>query len=118
MILYDRSGMPTAYTEDLDNIFLFSGQPVAYLFKNMIYGFNGKHLGWFENGWIRDLRGACVFFSEYAHGIGPTKPIKRNLPIKRVKLIKPIRTVRHVPRLPAIMSLLWSPLSGKEFFSQ
>lgn len=48
--LFETSGQPTAYiaTEDM-TIFLWTGEPVAYFIKNSIYGFNGKHLGWFEN---------------------------------------------------------------------
>ena len=45
MILYDKSGIPTAYLEDGEHIYLFTGQPVAYLYENAIYGFNGHQFG-------------------------------------------------------------------------
>lgn len=118
MVLYDKSGKPIAYTDDMDTIYLFTGKPVAYFYENKIYSFNGKHLGWFENGWIRDLLGACVFFSEHANGAGPVTPIKQISPIKTIKQIKPIPGIRHIPKIPAIKSFLWSPLSGEKFFSQ
>lgn len=58
--LFDVSGSPTAYIarNDQNTIYLWNGTPVAYLdLNNLIYGFNGKHLGWFENGIVRNLSG-------------------------------------------------------------
>jgi len=63
--LYDSSGKPVAYIAEDLTIFLWSGKPVAYLDKANsgwnVYGFNGKHLGWFKDGIIRnhDGDGAC-----------------------------------------------------------
>ena len=31
MVFYDNHGRPTAYTEDDVHIYLFTGEPVAYL---------------------------------------------------------------------------------------
>ena len=81
MVFYDNHGRPTAYTEDDIHIYLFTGEPVAYIDRDAVYGYNGKHLGWFSNGWIRDLNGCCVFFSEKANGCGPVKPIKYICPV-------------------------------------
>jgi hypothetical protein len=55
--LYDASGRPTAYIVPKDgSIYLWSGKPVAYLHNEHVYGFNGRHLGWFEDGiiWAHD----------------------------------------------------------------
>lgn len=109
MVFYDNHGEPTAYTEDGVHIYLFSGEPVAYLDHDAIYGYNGRQFGWFDNGWMRDLNGDCVFFSEKATRSGPVKPVKHICPIK---CIKEIRRVRAVNRLG------WSQLSGIEFFKQ
>ena len=64
MVFYDNYGRPTAYTEDDIHIYLFTGEPVAYIDRDAVYGYNGRQFGWFQNGWIRDLNGCCVFFSE------------------------------------------------------
>jgi 4-fold beta-flower domain-containing protein len=51
--LFSSQGKPTAYIADDSTIYLWSGKPVAYLYPDSvndglnIYGFNGKHLGWF-----------------------------------------------------------------------
>lgn len=119
MTFYNNSGEATAYLDDdLTHIYLFDGTPVAYLVNNMVYGFNGHQFGWFENGWIRDLNGDCVFFTKDAFGPGPIKPIKKMNPIKSIKHIKPVKCVREIKRLKAISSLSWSTFSGKQFFGQ
>lgn len=118
MVFYDCHGHPVAYTEDNVHVYLFTGEPVAYFAQDAVYGFNGKHLGWINDGWIRDLHGACVFFSESASGSGPIKPIKEICPIKSIKRIMPIKSIREIKRIREINQLAWSRLSGKQFFAQ
>ena len=58
--LFDASGAAQAYisVDDGLTIYMRSGKPVAYLQKGgsgggyNVYGFNGKHLGWFAKGAI------------------------------------------------------------------
>lgn len=113
--LYSHSGEPIAYTEDGQHIYLFSGAPVAYLDGDAVYSFSGNHIGWFEDGWIRDLKGGCVLFTDGAQG-GPVRPVKHVKPVKGVKHVKPVKGVKQVKSVKAIKSLSWSPLSGKQFF--
>lgn len=75
ILFYNESGVSAAYTEDGTHIYLFSGEPVAYIDGNSIFSFSGKHLGWYIQGWIRDNNGDCVFFTKEATG-GPVKPVK------------------------------------------
>jgi hypothetical protein len=66
--LFDYDGTPVAYIdtdEDL-TIFLWNGTPVAYLSQSSVYGFNGKHLGWFKKGIVWDREGYGVGFVEGA----------------------------------------------------
>ncbi len=113
---YNMSGKPVAYTEDDENIYTFSGSPVAYLDGDAVYAFSGKHIGWFEDGWIRDTNGLCVFFTVAASG-GPVKPVINVNSVKGVKHVKPVKGVKHVKSVKAVKSLTWSPLSGEQFFS-
>jgi hypothetical protein len=51
-ILYDKNGIAVAYiTSDYhETVYLWEGLPVAYLYEqDQVYGFNGRHLGWFKN---------------------------------------------------------------------
>lgn len=62
--LFSGAGKADAYIaiDDELTIYLWSGKPVAYLEKDNdggyhVYGFNGKHLGWFVKGVVRDHKG-------------------------------------------------------------
>ena len=117
MNFYDKNGNATAYTEDNIHIYLFNGKAVVYFQCNKVYGFNGSHLGWFENGWIRDLKGKCVMFSSKASG-GPIKPIKNKAPRKNIKEDMPIKKNRKQVKIKNIYHLAWSHLSGIDFLLQ
>ncbi len=67
--LFNGAGNAEAYIalDDEMTIYLWSGKPVAYLTKDSeggynVYGFNGKHLGWFVKGalWDHDGNAACA----------------------------------------------------------
>lgn len=57
--LYDADGDPVAYIlEENDNaIYLWSGDVVAYVMDEKVYGWNGKHLGWLLDGVVCDRSG-------------------------------------------------------------
>lgn len=72
--LFNSRGEPVAYidTDDEDcTIYMWNGYPVAYLTTTSdddfsIYGFNGKHLGWYADGIVRDHQGYAVGFAKGA----------------------------------------------------
>ena len=114
---YDQTGRPVAYTQDGIHIYTFLGKPVAYLHGDSVYSFSGNHLGWFEDGWIRDNSGSCVFYTHDAQG-GPVKTVKSVKPVKSVKSVKPVKSVKSVRPVKAVKSTSWSDLSGDQFFDQ
>jgi len=114
---YDAQGDPVAYTEDMKTIYLFSGEPVAYLVDSSVYSFSGKHLGRFENGWIRDNYGNCVFFTDEAQEGGPTKPPPCTKPAKDLKHIRPLKESRARQSLAVSKTSSWSKRSGPQFFT-
>lgn len=117
MEFYNYEGKPIAYCEDKENIYLFSGQPVAYFYNDLVYGYNGIQFGWYENGWIRDLQGKCVFCTKDASG-GMLKPVCRVVPVKGVKRVAPVKAVRRVARVKAVSKLVWSNLSNENYSKQ
>ena len=94
---------------------MFDGKPVAYFHKNSIYTFQGSHIGRFEDGWIRDNDGYCVFFTPDAKG-GPIKPVKRVKPVKSVKQVKPVKSVKQIAPVKKVNKLSWSSYSTSDFF--
>ena len=106
--LFDATGKPVAYVADGLTIYLWSGKPVAYLWEDRrggfhIYGFNGKHLGWFVKGVVRDHSG------DAAGGLKETFRSTTQLePLKGLKELKPLKNLRELPPLRPLFSLQWS----------
>ncbi|MFH1385121.1 MAG: 4-fold beta flower protein [Candidatus Omnitrophota bacterium] len=103
---YDQSGYPIAYCDDGHHIYLFSGKPVAYILEDSVFSFEGHHLGWLHNGWVRDHNGDAVFFTENASG-GILKPIPNPRPFKAFKEFLPFKGFRNFPPLKPLWSLEW-----------
>ena len=117
MVFYNYAGKPIAYCDDGEEIYLFSGKPVAYFYKDLIYGYNGNEFGWFENGWVMDMHGKCAFFTEKAKG-GPVTPVCSVVPVKCVQRVTPVKAVRKVERVKPVSQYAWSNLSNEAFFMQ
>ena len=112
---FDENGEPIAYSDDNEHIFLFDGSAVAFISDDSIYDYDGKHLGWFEDGWVRDGNGYCVFFTDEAIG-GPMHPMKSMKPMKSLKELKPLKGLKELKPLKSLKSSSWSQQSNVNFF--
>jgi hypothetical protein len=102
--LYSSVGKPVAYIADDDStIYLWSGKPVAYLTSEDVYGFNGKHLGWFVKGLIYNHDGEIVG----AVRSRLKRPVEVS-PVKSIREIKPIKSIREIKPIRPILGLTWS----------
>jgi len=105
--LFDSDGDATAYIADDEDstIYMWDGTPVAYLVTNdsysfHIYGFNGKHLGWFEGGVVRDHDGYAVGFVK-----GAVNKATKYEPYKSYKKYKPYKSYKeYAPYKPYFKS--------------
>lgn len=116
MTFYDCTGAAVAYSDDGEAIYLYTGEPVAYLNSDSVFAYSGRHLGFFEDGWVRDHHGMCVFFSENSQG-GPVRPVRGVTPVRSARGVLPVRGVRQVPPVRAVRELGWSPLSGRRYWT-
>jgi hypothetical protein len=101
--LFDQKGKPVAYIDEKDGftIYLWSGIPVAYMVSEQkelhVYGFNGMHLGWFEQGIMYNNQGYIVGFIQDAllmfTEAEPYKPIKKFAPVKLYRDVVPFKPV-------------------------
>lgn len=117
--LCDGKGRASAYVvaDDDLTIYLWSGEPVAYLTRDNgrdfhVYGFNGKHLGWFVNGIVRDHEGdaACAL-----------KDVVSNAqiePIKSLKSLQSLKSLKELAPLRPLLSRQWGELPCRFFLSQ
>ncbi len=112
--LFDKDGIPVAYiaTDNSQTIYLWGGQPVAYLYGDNVYGFNGKHLGWFIDGVIFGHDGCvlCAIRSKLSIGT-------RGEPGKGGKHGTPGKSGRHgAPGRPGL-SRQFSKIQGADALS-
>lgn len=113
--LYDQHGNAVAYVEPDGVIYLYEGTPVGYIEAEDVFAFDGRHLGWYLQGWVRDHHGGCVFFTEAAQG-GPVRPVRAVRPVRGVRGVRPVRGVRQVRPVRPVMGIGWSRVSGPQFF--
>lgn len=75
--LLNQRGATVAYIDRSDDgtIYLWSGIPTAYLNGTSIYGFNGRHLGWFADGIVRDSGGRRAGYIEEALAVYGGTPL-------------------------------------------
>jgi len=116
LALFNKDGKAIGYidTKDKDRtIYLYSGEPVAIISEADVYGFNGKHLGWFEKGIVRDHDG---------RRIGNTKKAATGYtqyePYKSYKRQKPYIGYKSYPPYKPYFSNSWSDNSFEEFLLQ
>lgn len=98
--LYDNNGTPVAYLDkdDGNTFFLWNGVPVAYLDEDYaVYGFNGMQLGWYFNGYMRDLKGYIVGFNKQSATI-----VVKVSPLISIKMMKPVKSIKQIRRIKPI----------------
>ena len=113
--LFNSEGKATAYVADDDDltIYLWSGKPVAYLSGDNIYGFNGKHLGWWVKGIIYDHDGNAVGATKNATNINTEYE-----PYKGYKEYKPYKSYKEYAPYKPYFSSSWSNDSFRMFLSR
>jgi hypothetical protein len=111
--LYDSAGKAVAYIAADQEItfYLWSGKPCAYLDGQDVYGFNGKHLGWFQSGVIYDHDGHVVA----ALAKNFRTPVEM-APLKTMKELRPLKSLKELRPLKPLFLRDWSQLPAKVFF--
>lgn len=116
--IFNSRGKAIAFLEvgEDQTIYMWSGKPVAYLHKENkeqhLYGFNGKHLGWYEEGILYTHDGDAIGFIEGAMTIftefEPIKGFKRFKPYKSFKEFPPFKPFfsKYFSKTPLSMFLL------------
>ncbi len=110
MDFHDRNGRATHYINPNGVLYSWGGQALGKLHGENLYNNSGKQIGRVKDGWLRDLSGGAVAFTNGAKG-GPIPPIKQIPSIKSIPSIPPIPAIPAIPRIPAIPSLGWSGYS-------
>jgi hypothetical protein len=65
--LYGQRGQVYAWLQsDTGRIISLRGQHLAFIVRDNVYNWRGQHIGWWDNGHMRDRRGAVVVFTQEA----------------------------------------------------
>lgn len=109
--LYDRDGRNIAYIDD-DTVYLISGEPVATFKRSMIFNAEGDQIGMLDDGWVLDMSGKCVCFSEESTNSPAKKSMKKaSHKTKKHRNLRPPHGGRRV-----IKKSVWSTTPADEFF--
>ena len=117
--LFNGAAEAKAYVAEDLTIYLWSGEPAAYLDTGRsstevdIYGFNGKHLGWFRRGIVYDHEGYAVGAVRDAF---ISKPMFA--PFKGFKQFKPFKMFKEFGPFRPFFTKSWSDTSLSRFLRQ
>jgi hypothetical protein len=117
--LFAGDGAAVAYIADDLTVYLWSGEPVAYLEDQSgdgafnVFGFNGKHLGWYDSGVVRDHQGRAVGARKEAFASSV-----QSEPFKAFKQFKPFKAFKEFAPLRPLFSKEWSRVYLDEFLKQ
>jgi hypothetical protein len=118
--LFNADGVSDVYisfSEDEPTVYMWSGKPVAYLASSVgggfnVYGFNGKHLGWYVSGIVRDHKGRPVC------GVYRVVPNPKPVPLRSQKQLLPQKSSKQVAPLRPLYKRQWSSTPCGLFLSQ
>jgi hypothetical protein len=115
--LYDAKGVAVAFVNSDGIEWTFyswtDGVPTAYLDEDSIYGFNGKHLGWFERGTVFDHDGNVVMAVAARFKDGVQTP-----PPKSPKQYKPYKDYKEYRPYKPVYNNTWSKTAARSFLEQ
>lgn len=102
--IYDRYGTPNLKVLNNGDLVDFNGNFLGFIKKKNVYNYIGLHVGWYEEGTLRDHVGNVVGFGERPTdhitpilpitGVSPVVPIPRVVPLKPITPLSPIRPMK------------------------
>lgn len=107
--LFGQQGYSDYFIYGNDRIVRPNGSSLAWIDKQgNVYGYDGNHLGWYENGCIRGHDGGVMAWQRNAKNLGVIPPIPQIPPILSIPKIEPIRPIHSIPPIKPIPKLDWS----------
>lgn len=110
---YDSRGRAAVYIELSDGLtfYLWPGEPVGYLDTDSIFGFNGKHLGWYHDGLVYDHEGGIVVAPA-----GALREPPAPAPLRSLKELKPLKGLKELKPFKPLFGRTWSEIPARVFF--
>jgi hypothetical protein len=107
--LHDQSGgVYCWFDQGSGRIISLRGKNLAFVDGDSVYDWGGQHIGWWQDGHIRDRQGAVALFTADAGSLGVVKPVRAVRPVSPVKPVAPVRPVKQVKPVKTVKKLAWS----------
>ena len=103
-VLYDRFGAPRlrVLNDDVFRVLTWDGKHVGFILDSAVFNYQGQHIGWYDNGIMRDTNGLTVGF-----GVAPTDTPSPYLPFRQWQ---PNRgAVANIPYAPYVQRPYYKP---------
>lgn len=110
LVFFDSRGAAVAFMDADDVIITWDGRPAAIIDGAAVFQFDGRHAGWFLDGWIRDHQGGAVYFTDHATG-GPVRPVRHVRGVRGIRGVRPARGARQAQPVRPVRRTSWSPLA-------
>ena len=117
-VIYNRFGKPIFRLFSNGRIVTFSGASAGFLLGDNLFNYNGKHVGWYAGGLVRDHQGHVVGFGEKVNdSTHPFLPFKQFKPFAGFVQFEPFRPFTQFEPFRPFKSLAWSNLSLEGLFN-
>jgi hypothetical protein len=107
--LYGRTGRVYAWLHETGKIYGLRGENLAFVDTDSVFAWNGAHIGWWQDGHLRDRSGCVAFFTAEARNLGVTRPVRAVRPVKPVRAVSPVKPVKAVKPARPVKRSAWSP---------
>jgi hypothetical protein len=108
-VLIDWRGVPMAYIDDGINAFAYTGTPLFYVDRDLVFTYRGAFVGWIIDGVIRDHDGDALLALDGSPS-APTHPPTSPEPPRATRTAPPKRGQREIPPLQPPTSGAWTRL--------
>lgn len=116
-VIYNRYGQPELRVLENGRLVTFRGESVGFIKDDSAYDYHGHHLGWYENGILRDNWGAVVGFGEQPTDYPiPLLPLKALKPLAGLVQLEPLRPLTQLKPLKPMKTFSWSAHTPIELF--
>lgn len=107
--LYDSRGQVYAWLDQRNaRIMDRGGRPVALIRGDKVHGYNGRHLGWWDNDHLRDSTGSVALYKRGARGLGVIPPLPALPPLPPMPVMAPLPTIPALPPLRPFNRTAWA----------
>jgi hypothetical protein len=116
-VIYNRYGEPVLRLLANSRIVGFDGKSYGFFDGVHLYNYKGQHVGWYEDGVMRDHDGACVGFGEAPSDFPrPFLPFKQYKPFPAFVEFEPFRPFKTFAPFKPIKKFGWSEIEPMGLF--